>query len=138
EPALLPPHATRHRRRAPRGRTAAPTTCPSGRRGPGATRRPTGAARMSAGPGTRRRVVDGLADACGRLGAHRWPPDLADTMADEWRAELAALRADTSLPERVRLWRALAFAIGLVRFRSVGSEQSTWDALRSRGARVGP
>ena len=93
---------------------------------------------MNAARGARFGGVDGFADACVRLAARRWPPDLVDAMAEEWRAELAAVRADTSLPKPVRLWRALAFAIGLVRFGSVGSEESTWDSWRSRAARFGP
>jgi hypothetical protein len=81
---------------------------------------------MSAG------VVNRLADACITSAARRWPEGLSTTMAYEWRAELAALRADRTLHPVIRAWRGLRFALSLAVSPSVESEKSMTVTWRDR------
>jgi len=77
-------------------------------------------------------VVHRFADACVTTAARRWPEDLATTMAYEWRAELAALRADRALHPMVRAWRSLRFAMSLAVSPSVESEKPMTITWRDR------
>ncbi|HEY7177320.1 MAG TPA: hypothetical protein VH442_20580 [Micromonosporaceae bacterium] len=96
-------------------------------------------ARGASSPATN---VDRFADSCVRIAAKRWPPELSDAMTDEWRAELAALSADASLTRLAKSWRAIVFAAGLVRIRSVTADGNArlavpWRAQSAAFASVG-
>ena len=55
-------------------------------------------------------LVDRFARRLVTSAARRWPGDLSEIMADEWQAELDALRAEPELRPSVRAWRTLTFA----------------------------
>jgi hypothetical protein len=77
-------------------------------------------------------MFDRFADACLVIGARRWPDDLAELMVREWRAELAALRADHALRS---VWTATRFAVSLALSRPVESERPEVSQRRAQAAR---
>jgi hypothetical protein len=82
-------------------------------------------------------LLDRFARACVAAAASRWPADLSEVMAREWRAELDALRVDTALGSLTRHRRAVAFAVCLLVFPAVeaaGAAPRTW---RDRAAGPG-
>ena len=67
-------------------------------------------------------LVDRFARRLVTSAARRWPGDLSEIMADEWQAELDALRAEPELRPSVRAWRTLTFAGSLAVWPPVEAE----------------
>ena len=80
--------------------------------------------------------VEWLTDRCVSSAALRWPPDLAASMAREWRVELAVLRADRSTNRLARTWRSLRFAVSLATSPAVEPPGSA-AGWRERGTGAG-
>ncbi len=58
-------------------------------------------------------ALDRVTDALVRRAALRWPPDMAESLLREWRAELASLQARPQTSAVHRIWRQIAFAVSL-------------------------
>jgi hypothetical protein len=83
-------------------------------------------------------VIDRLARLAVGAAARRWPSDLSEIMAQEWQAELDALRADRALGRLARARRTLAFAGSLALSPAVeeaGAEPITWTSRAAAIAR---
>ncbi|HZE41616.1 MAG TPA: hypothetical protein VE172_22680 [Stackebrandtia sp.] len=59
------------------------------------------------------RAVDAVVTRCVRVAVSRWPQDIRDEQAEEWTAELHAIRRDTSIAAWRRHWERLYFAVTL-------------------------
>jgi len=81
--------------------------------------------------------IDRFAESCIARAARRWPEDLSETMSREWRAELAALRADPALGSFVHGRRAIAFAVSLACSPAVEAEDAVALRWRDRTAGLG-
>jgi hypothetical protein len=67
----------------------------------------------------------------------RWPDELAAELSQEWQAELAALRADRTLPWARRALRAVGFAASLAVWPAVEPAGAAPRTRRDRTAAVG-
>jgi hypothetical protein len=82
-------------------------------------------------------ALDRLARTAVVVAARRWPPDLSELMAQEWQAELDAIRADPGLGRPARAHRTITFA-GSIALSPAVEEAGTAPATRlDRAAAVG-
>jgi hypothetical protein len=80
-----------------------------------------------------------LAQACVTVTARRWPEELSEGLAREWRAELRALGEDAAPGSFLRSWRAISFATSLLVSPAVepaGAPQRTWRQHANRSGRA--